>query len=410
MQVLTRKNYRFDNFQLDLLKRRLLRSGKTVSLNPKAFDLLSVLIEHNGELLTKDDLFRLVWEEQNVEESNLTVNMSAIRKALGERASSPRYITTVSGRGYYFTANLKDAADENLVIESRTISRIVVEQEEIEEEKGRRGEGEKTVMLPKVSPSPLLPVSVSKIYKIAVLISALTILIGAGYFLLFRQNAKSALPFQKMSISLLTTSGRATKAALSPDGKLYVFARRETDKRESLWLGHIDGGEQIELRPPLDKTYASVAFSPDGNRIYFELYDSESAPVYTLYRLPVLGGVQEKIKESVTNRVTFAPDGKQFAFIRPDPANNQSFLVISEIDGADEHEIVSRPSKLDFVPSSMAWSPDGKLIAVSALADEKNQASTEIFIVTIADRSIGQLTNLEWNSVSALKWTKDSAG
>src|SRR5438067_27661 len=204
MQVLTRKNYRFNNFQLNRLKRRLLRNVKTVSLNPKAFDLLSVLIEHNGELLTKDDLFRLVWDEQIVEESNLTVNMSAIRKALGERASSPRYITTVSGRGYYFNADLKDAADENLVIESRTISRIVVEQEEIEGEKGRLGEGEKIVTLSRVSPSPLLHFPLSKIYKIAALISALTILIGAGYFFLFRQSAKGALPFQKTSISLLT--------------------------------------------------------------------------------------------------------------------------------------------------------------------------------------------------------------
>src|SRR5438094_6692949 len=134
MQVLTRKNYRFDNFQLDLLKRRLLRSGKTVSLNPKAFDLLSVLIEHNGELLTKDDLFRLVWDEQIVEESNLTVNMSAIRKALGERASSPRYITTVSGRGYRFTGEVRQFADEALTIERETFARMVVEQEEFDSE------------------------------------------------------------------------------------------------------------------------------------------------------------------------------------------------------------------------------------------------------------------------------------
>jgi DNA-binding winged helix-turn-helix (wHTH) protein len=170
------RRYKFDNFELDLPKRRLLRDGKVIALNPKAFDLLAVLVEHNGELLTKDDLFRLVWDEQIVEESNLTVNMSAIRRALGEKASEPRYITTVSGRGSYFTADLENTAIENrqgkeedLIVESHSISRIVIEQEndeseEIEKIVGNHKSGTsrfqaamRVVLLPTLSPiAPLL--------------------------------------------------------------------------------------------------------------------------------------------------------------------------------------------------------------------------------------------------------------
>ena len=121
--------YSFDEFELNVTMRRLLRNGEVVALNPKAFDMLHVLVEHNGELLTKDDLLRLVWNGQFVEEANLTVNMSAIRRALGENAREPRYITTVSGRGYYFTADITEVPDD-LVIESRTVSRLVIEDED----------------------------------------------------------------------------------------------------------------------------------------------------------------------------------------------------------------------------------------------------------------------------------------
>jgi DNA-binding winged helix-turn-helix (wHTH) protein len=60
MQALSCSNYRFDNFELDVVRRRLLRDGRSVTLNPKAFDMLRVLVEHNGILVTKEDLFRLV--------------------------------------------------------------------------------------------------------------------------------------------------------------------------------------------------------------------------------------------------------------------------------------------------------------------------------------------------------------
>ena len=107
MEFLRSEKYRFDEFELDVPKRQLRREGAIVELKPKAFDLLRVLVENQGKLLSKDDLFRMVWENQIVEESNLTVNMSQIRKALGERASEPRYITTVSGQGYRFVGDVR---------------------------------------------------------------------------------------------------------------------------------------------------------------------------------------------------------------------------------------------------------------------------------------------------------------
>ena len=123
--------YAFDNFRLDVANRELRHDDQPVALHAKAFDMLVVLVENGGRLVQKDDLFSRVWPDQIVEESNLTVQISAIRKALGERKENPHYIATVPGHGYRFTGNLisVDAEEEELVIEHHSMSRLAIETE-----------------------------------------------------------------------------------------------------------------------------------------------------------------------------------------------------------------------------------------------------------------------------------------
>ncbi|HEY2973139.1 MAG TPA: winged helix-turn-helix domain-containing protein [Pyrinomonadaceae bacterium] len=123
--------YAFDNFRLDVRNRELLRDGTPVTLPAKAFDMLVVLIENGGRLIEKEELFSRVWPDQIVEESNLTVQVSAIRKALGERKENPHYIATVPGHGYRFIGSLShlDEEEETTVIERHTFSRLTVETE-----------------------------------------------------------------------------------------------------------------------------------------------------------------------------------------------------------------------------------------------------------------------------------------
>ena len=99
--------YEFGDFQLHPLQRLLLRDQTAVSISNKAFDLLLVLIEGRDRVLTKDELLEKVWPDTIVEENNLTVAMSALRKALGEGANDRRYILTVPGRGYRFIAEVR---------------------------------------------------------------------------------------------------------------------------------------------------------------------------------------------------------------------------------------------------------------------------------------------------------------
>jgi DNA-binding winged helix-turn-helix (wHTH) protein len=103
--------YEFGPFVLNAAEHLLITNGTRVSLPPRAFDLLVVLVENNGSLVTKDDLLNIVWKEVSVEEGNIPYNVSLVRKALGDNAAAPSYVATVSGLGYRFIAPVKALAE-----------------------------------------------------------------------------------------------------------------------------------------------------------------------------------------------------------------------------------------------------------------------------------------------------------
>jgi TolB-like protein/Tfp pilus assembly protein PilF len=105
--------YRFDTFVLDQAERVLLRGGSPVALTPKVFDILSVLVESPGHLVTKATLMERVWPDAFVEEANLSVNIATLRKVLGQGPDGQPYIETVRKRGYRFVAGVQEVERES---------------------------------------------------------------------------------------------------------------------------------------------------------------------------------------------------------------------------------------------------------------------------------------------------------
>lgn len=103
--------YDFPPFVLDTARRLLLREAQPVTLTPKTYDALRVLVESGGRFLSKAELLETLWPDSFVEESNLTQQISTVRKALGERPGEDRYIVTVPGRGYRFVAEVRERVD-----------------------------------------------------------------------------------------------------------------------------------------------------------------------------------------------------------------------------------------------------------------------------------------------------------
>lgn len=103
--------YEFGPFRLEAEEHLLLRDGKPTPLTPKAFDLLVVLVRSQGRLVTKDQIMQALWPGSFVEEANITVLISSLRKVLGARDADDPYIQTVPKKGYRFTAPVKADTD-----------------------------------------------------------------------------------------------------------------------------------------------------------------------------------------------------------------------------------------------------------------------------------------------------------
>jgi DNA-binding winged helix-turn-helix (wHTH) protein/tetratricopeptide (TPR) repeat protein len=122
--------YEFGPFQLDPGKRVLLRENQTVPLQLKAFETLLVLVRNSEQVVLKDDLMKAVWPNTFVEESNLAQNIFVLRKTLGSLEDDRRYIVTIPGRGYCFTAKVRVISEEEcLIVESHSRSRVVIDEE-----------------------------------------------------------------------------------------------------------------------------------------------------------------------------------------------------------------------------------------------------------------------------------------
>lgn len=110
-QVKARPVYEFGSYLLDPAARLLLRKGEKVTVPPKAFDILVALIENRGRVLGKEELMQIIWPDTFVEQANLAVTVSLLRKALGERFGGGQYIETSPRRGYRFAAFVREISD-----------------------------------------------------------------------------------------------------------------------------------------------------------------------------------------------------------------------------------------------------------------------------------------------------------
>src|SRR5215471_16869725 len=126
-----RRTYEFGPFCLDPSEGHLLREGKAVSLTPKAFEALVLLVERHGHLIEKEELLKTLWPDTFVEEANLAHHVWRLRKILEDSKDGERYIETIPKRGYRFIGPVK--AVDNLaaepIVEQHTITRFVAERE-----------------------------------------------------------------------------------------------------------------------------------------------------------------------------------------------------------------------------------------------------------------------------------------
>lgn len=208
-----------------------------------------------------------------------------------------------------------------------------------------------------------------------------------------------------MQISKLTENGEASDGAISPDGRYLAYIKR--GERSSLRMKQIATGSETEVVPPGPGNFLiRPTFSPDGNYIFYEHSDPQNENEIILYSVPSLGGTPQRILSDVGTAVSFSPDGKQLAFVHHDPGEKNSELVFAGSDGSNRRSI-PEPPDLVVGGSSVSWSADGKLIAVSEYTLTSTNLSS-ILVLTPAGTLVKSFPLPVL--VDGIAWLPDSSG
>ena len=377
--------YKFDKFQIDAIKRVLLRDDAIVQLPPKAFDVLLALVEHNQYVIEKDELMRLVWGERIVEENNLTRHISTLRKALEESPNDHRFIVTVPGRGYSFVASVESVpingaepvSAKSNGLEARSVAR--------EPDRSKSASSNKLDWL---------------------WAAALIVIIGAGgliAFKLFDGRSKNAAvnSYRDWEAVRLTWTGGAVGPDISPDGKYVAYVNIDSGGH-SIWIQQLATSRQQQIVPPEKYLYSSLHFSPDGGELYFSRLEGPT-PSRTLYRIPVLGGVAKKLRDDLEGQMTLSPDGAHLAFTRRNRAGIRE-LVIANLDGVEERVLAEHTF------DSPAWSPDGSRIAFSVGNAESGGEEMSIHEISLSDGAEREISSRKWYHVGDKSWLPDGSG
>jgi len=375
--------FEFGEFRLDTAERVLRRNGTVVSLTPKAVSMLELLVSREGTVVSRSEISEELWPDTFVEEANLTVTISMLRKALGES-----YIRTIPKRGYAFAVPVRR-------IDLQPVN------------------DNSAAPPPPPTAIPSAPVSTySKTPRRLLLIASLPVLavaITLAAWLIFRSASnKTAKPKDFMAITptRLSDSGNIQDVTISPDGNRLAFVPIEAGQ-QGLRIRDLTTNHQIQLLERQERLCWGLRFAHDGQNLYYHTTEPNST-ISVLYRINARGGEPpHKISVNVDSEISLSPDGSQIAFIRSFPGRHYDALVIANNDGTGEHELstLQHPQKFSF--SGLAWSPDGKTIALGV--SENNGVSFNIKAVPLLGGEMQTLTSQSWNAMRGFGWSDDGS-
>ncbi|MCI0491144.1 MAG: winged helix-turn-helix domain-containing protein [Blastocatellia bacterium] len=180
----TSELYEFGSFTVDPVKRLLLKDGSPVALSPKAFDALLILIENSGRVVERNELIEKLWPDTFVEEINLNVQISLLRKSLGEQPNEHRYIVTVPRKGYSFVAEInriENGTGDRSEHEDFTSAATIEDQnrQEVSSQEETNPDGKAAFAWPSGERSNRLPIALSLLALIIIGITSYAWLTGA---------------------------------------------------------------------------------------------------------------------------------------------------------------------------------------------------------------------------------------
>jgi Tol biopolymer transport system component/DNA-binding winged helix-turn-helix (wHTH) protein len=306
----------------------IVRNGKTTHLEPKMMEVLVYLAGHQGEVVTKEQLMRVVWAETFVTDDVLIRSISELRRALEDDAKEPHVIQTIPKKGY------------------RLMPAVLMSAVEQPRKPNRR-----------------------KVSAYAVVAATALIVSFAVYGLHWRGKMgrpKALGRGREITQKQLTSNPperSLTWAAISPDGKYLAY----TDP-DGLYLRLLDTGETHSVSLPVRfGVNSTFTWFPDGTRLL--VAGNIANQVDIAWIVSVFGGAPRKLRNGVS-WASVSPDGKRIAFIDVNQDGHPRELWVMEASGEEPHRIVAFDEG-NFL-QQVWWSPDGRRIAYMRKHQDSN--------------------------------------
>ncbi len=332
------RDVRFGVFEVDLEAGQLLKDGQKVKLQGQPFQVLAMLLERPGQVVTREELQQRLWSADTFVDFDHGLNkaINKIREALGDSADSPRFVETLARRGYRFVAPVEQVG-EHLSNSNLGVDKVT------------------DASVPSASPAGLQEVEKVQRRKWtagwtwAALLTAL-ILAGVGWFYFHRVVA----PPMKV-VRFTSYPGKEKNPALSPDGQRLAFAwDGESGDNFDIYVRSIGPAGEVPLTTerPLrlttdPATDVSPTWSPDGRYLAFARVSAGNSAVYVM---PSMGGQERKLTErysiwSEGKSLDWSPDGKSLVVTAKNSPGGPYSLYSISLETGDDEKLTSPPAE-----------------------------------------------------------------
>jgi Tol biopolymer transport system component/DNA-binding winged helix-turn-helix (wHTH) protein len=383
---------RFDRFSVDLSSGELLRSGVRVPIQGQPFQVLRLLLEADGKVVTREELRQALWREDTFVDFELGVNTAVkkLRQALEDSAEHPKFVETLPKLGYRFMIPVEWVPD------------IAMDPGRSKSSSFQHGVAVATSL---AQPKPWQRLST----RTAVL-GGLTACALALSFLYYGHSSKSKAG-QPVVIPLVTNAGQKFSPSLSPDGQHLAFAwNGGAGPYFSLYVKLVGTEEPLRLTKEASIDFNPV-WSPDGRYIAFgRILKGETG----IYIIPASGGAERRVRKTLweeqelyevfwqLGRLSWSPDGKVLAFSDHASHNEHaSSIFLLSLDSLEVRRLTSPLfSSSDFSPE---FSPDGQTLAFNRSLQVSQSSIYTVPVSGGEEQSLVSGVECNWG----LAWTPD---
>jgi len=311
---------RFGVYEVDPRAGELRRNGVKVKIQEQPYQVLALLLERPGEVVTREELKRRLWPADTFVDFDHSLNaaIKRLRDALRDSADNPRFVETLARRGYRFLAPVAGSLPANV-----------------------------TLGLP-------APPTAARNRNRARWIAGIVVLAGACISVGFHIGNRAARATSPSEAKLTANSPDIPvyRAAISPDARLLAY----TDPR-GLFLREVAREDSHQLWLPQGLKASVVSWFPDGNHLLVGGIQSDGEKP-NLWKVSILGGPSRKISDESDSGVV-SPDGKQIAALRGNGKLNASELWLMNSDGSQSRKLLD----ISGYSFAVAWSPNGTRLA-----------------------------------------------